>query len=70
MIGWETGGKEMTKEQAKKLYRKFLSRRRNFTLDFIDYLYKEGFEIQDRYIADERKAKTEIKEIYGIKRFY
>jgi len=57
----------MTKEQAKKLYRKFLSRRRNFTLDFIDYLYKEGFEIQDRYIADERKEKTEIKEIYGIK---
>jgi len=57
----------MTKEQAKKLYRKFLSRRRNFTLDFIDYLYKEGFEIQDRYIADERKEKTEIKEIYGVK---
>jgi len=57
----------MTKEQAKKLYRKFLSRRRNFTLDFIDYLYKEGFEIRDRYIADEREKKTEIKEIYGVK---
>ena len=57
----------MTKEQAKKLYRKFLSRRRNFALDFVDYLYKEGFEIQDRYIADERKEKTETKKIYGIK---